>query len=200
MRRGLDWLIGTAAALGTLGLPAATAAAAPPAPEAHAGAGPRRVADAGGVANPACVPVIQSGESLSLIADAVDQAGVSVASLQAENLIADPDLINRGGLLDICVGNSVDDVTGDPRTASAPPAATAAPAPAAPIDWSTASGVEAQQQEVQHAVRPLRHARPRCRRRLRPADPPAAVRRPPRPRPAGEPQRHGAGGARRSAR
>ncbi len=28
-----------------------------------------------GVANPACVHVIQSGESLSLIADAVDQAG-----------------------------------------------------------------------------------------------------------------------------
>ena len=63
-------------------------------------------------------------------------------------LIADPDLINRGGLLDICVGNGVDDVTGDPRTTSAPPAATAAPAPAAPIDWSTASGVEAQQQKL----------------------------------------------------
>lgn len=101
-----------------------------------------------GVANAACVHVIQSGESLSLIADAVDQAPVSVASLQAENLIADPDLINRGGLLDICVGNGVDDVTGDPRTASAPPAAAEAPAPAAPIDWSTASGVEAQQQKL----------------------------------------------------
>jgi lipoprotein-anchoring transpeptidase ErfK/SrfK len=103
-----------------------------------------------GVANAACVHVIQSGESLSLIADALDQPGVSVASLQTENEIADPDLINRGGLLDICVGNGVDDVTGDPRTTGAPAAATPtpAPAPAAPADWSSASGVEAQQEKL----------------------------------------------------
>ena len=74
MRRGLDWLIGTAAALGTLGLPAAEVAAAPPAPEPTPTPAPALPMPAG-VANPACVHVIQSGESLSLIADAVDQAG-----------------------------------------------------------------------------------------------------------------------------
>ena len=81
-----------------------------------------------------CVVVVQSGDSLSLIADSIPDPAVTVASIQAENGIGNADVIEPGQQLDVCVGNGVDDVTG----------ATTEPA-AVPAD---ASGVEAQQRKL----------------------------------------------------
>src|SRR5688572_23250965 len=83
-----------------------------------------------------CVVVVESGESLSLIADRIPDPTVTVASLQAENGISDADVIEPGQQLDVCVGNGVDDVTGASRDPE--------PAPV-PAD---ASGVEAQQRKL----------------------------------------------------
>ncbi len=119
-----------------------TAAPAPPTPTTTAPpAPPPPLPMPPGVFNPPCVRVIQSGDSLSLVADAIAQPGVNVATLQAENAIADADLISLGALLDICVGNHVDDVTGAPREPAAPPASAA-------VDWSSATGVEDQQRKL----------------------------------------------------
>jgi L,D-transpeptidase catalytic domain len=67
------------------------------------------------VFDPACVRVIQRGESLSLIADAYDDPTVTARSLAEENGIGDADAINFGELLDVCPGNKINDVTGDER-------------------------------------------------------------------------------------
>ena len=83
-----------------------------------------------------CVVVVERGESLSLIADRIPDPSVTVASLQAENGIADADVIEPGQQLDVCVGNGIDDVAGAPRDTG--------PAPV-PAD---ASGVEAQQRKL----------------------------------------------------
>lgn len=87
-----------------------------------------------GVDDPNCVRAIGPGDSLSLIADAIPDEAVTVASLQAENGIGDPDRIEVGTLLDVCVGNLVDDVTGEPRSDESEAVA---------LD-----GVEAQQQKL----------------------------------------------------
>ncbi len=60
----------------------------------------------------ACVVVVQSGESISLISD---QTGVEIGVLQRENGIGDGHVLRPGDLLDICAGNEIDDVTGEPR-------------------------------------------------------------------------------------
>jgi hypothetical protein len=67
------------------------------------------------VFDPACVRVIQRGESLSLIADAYDDPTVTARSLAEENGIGDADAVNFGELLDVCPGNKINDVTGDER-------------------------------------------------------------------------------------
>jgi L,D-transpeptidase catalytic domain len=67
------------------------------------------------VFDPACVRVIQRGESLSLIADAYDDPTVTARSLAEENGIGDADAINFGELLDVCPGNKIDDISGDER-------------------------------------------------------------------------------------
>ena len=90
------------------------------------------------VHKPRCVVQVKPGDSLELIVAAVARKAVSVASLQAENGIADPNVIQAGALLDVCVGNDVDDITGDPRV---PPTTT----PPAAV---SGSGVEAQQQKL----------------------------------------------------
>lgn len=82
----------------------------------------------------ACVVVVESGDSLSLIADGVADPAATTAALQAENGISDADVIEPGQRLDVCVGNGVDDVTGASRD-TAPVAA-------------DASGVEAQQRKL----------------------------------------------------
>ena len=71
---------------------------------------------------------IQPGESLGLIADAIPDPAVNVTTLQIENQISNADVIDGGDYLDICVGNMVNDVTGEPRL---PPEVAAVPSRAA---------------------------------------------------------------------
>jgi LysM repeat protein len=67
------------------------------------------------VYEPACVVEVQRGDSLGLISDRFDDDTVTVASIRAENGI-DGDTIYPGQLLDVCVGNGLDDITGEERT------------------------------------------------------------------------------------
>ena len=90
-----------------------------------------------GVHNPRCVVKINPGDSLSEIVEAI-AGDVSVDGLQGENAIAEPDRINAGDYLDICVGNDIDDVTGDERV----------PEPTPPPVAGRGSGVQAQQQQL----------------------------------------------------
>lgn len=78
---------------------------------------------------------IRPGDSLSSIADAVDNKRVTAESLQRENGILNPDRINAGDQLDVCVGNKIDDITGEKRVP---------PPPLGP----NARGVMAQQQKL----------------------------------------------------
>jgi hypothetical protein len=95
-----------------------------------------------------CVWRVRPGDSLSSIADSVHNRRVTVGSLQRENGITDPDRINVGDKLDVCVGNHIDDVTGKkrkptPPTPPTPPAPTRPPSPP-----SDGTGVAAQQQKI----------------------------------------------------
>jgi hypothetical protein len=63
---------------------------------------------------------------------------VTVEGVQAENAISDPDRINAGDYLDVCVGNGVDDITGASRV----------PTTAPPVDVASGTGVAAQQQKL----------------------------------------------------
>ena len=63
-----------------------------------------------------CVIEIQPGDSLSLIAEAMPDTAVTYGDLAAENGIDDADHIESGDFLDICVGNQIDDVTGETRS------------------------------------------------------------------------------------
>jgi hypothetical protein len=74
-----------------------------------------------GQPNPACFIVIQPGDSLDAIVARIANGAVTVEALQTENAIANPDRINAGDSLDICPGNGVDDITGDPWVAPPPP-------------------------------------------------------------------------------
>lgn len=65
-----------------------------------------------------CVVVIQSGDSLGLIADRFDDPTVTPETLRIENGIEDGDVIYAGNLLDVCVGNGLNDVTGEERVAA----------------------------------------------------------------------------------
>lgn len=65
--------------------------------------------------NPDCVIEIQSGDSLDAIAEAIPDTAVSFEDLQMENGIDDADHIESGDYLDICVGNQIDDISGDQR-------------------------------------------------------------------------------------
>lgn len=67
--------------------------------------------------NPKCAVRLRTGDSLFAIAEAVDDRRVTIESLQRENRIEDPDHVEAGDLLDICVGNKIDDVTGKPLPA-----------------------------------------------------------------------------------
>lgn len=69
------------------------------------------------VAEPACVAEVMPNDSLGLIVDNVGDDAVTIASLQDENRIGDADVIHPGDLLDICVGNDIDDITGLSRLA-----------------------------------------------------------------------------------
>lgn len=70
--------------------------------------------------NPKCAVQIRSGDSLFAIAEAADDRDITILTLQRENRIKNPDRIDAGDLLDICVGNDVDDITGKRRPSSPP--------------------------------------------------------------------------------
>ncbi len=70
------------------------------------------------VYDPLCVVQVQPGESLSLIADRFDDDTVRVDTIAAENNL-DGTLIYPDQLLDVCVDNGIDDLTGDNRPANA---------------------------------------------------------------------------------
>ena len=61
-----------------------------------------------------CVVRVAPGDSLGLIADLQEDEIVTVASLQAENGLAD-ELIFADQLLDVCIDNGLDDITGEQR-------------------------------------------------------------------------------------
>ncbi|MGH9132778.1 MAG: L,D-transpeptidase family protein [Ilumatobacteraceae bacterium] len=67
------------------------------------------------VYDPLCVVEVEPGDSLELIADRFDDETVSGPSVQAENALADGS-IHPGQLLDVCVDNGVNDVTGEAIT------------------------------------------------------------------------------------
>ena len=86
----------------------------------------------------ACLVEIKPGDSLFAIVSAIGNEAVTVQNVQAENGIANPNTINAGDYLDVCVGNGVDDVTGAQRT----------PAPAPVEAVASGTGVAAQQQKL----------------------------------------------------
>jgi hypothetical protein len=68
-----------------------------------------------GIWDPACARVVQSGDSLSLIADAYDDPTVTAENLRSENGISNVDVINAGDVIDVCPDNKIDDLTGEER-------------------------------------------------------------------------------------
>lgn len=66
------------------------------------------------VGNPECVWVVRSGDSISLIADHLP-ADVTTGGILLENGIAEDAIVRPDQLLDVCVGNGVDDLTGASR-------------------------------------------------------------------------------------
>ena len=65
--------------------------------------------------DPACVIEVEPFDSLGLIANRFDDETVNVVTLRAENSLPTAAL-QTGQLLDVCVGNGLDDVTGEQRT------------------------------------------------------------------------------------
>lgn len=66
---------------------------------------------------PICVVTVEPGDSLTAIAS---RSGLTLADLELENAFDTSATIHPGQVLDICVGNDVDDVTGTSRLS--PPA------------------------------------------------------------------------------
>jgi hypothetical protein len=66
------------------------------------------------VYDPACVVQVEPGDSLGAIAAAEADEIVTIASLQAENGLTD-ELIVPDQLLDVCIDNGLDDITGEQR-------------------------------------------------------------------------------------
>jgi LysM repeat protein len=63
---------------------------------------------------PECVHEVRSGDSLGKITDSYDDETITVANVRAENSI-EGETIYPGQLLDICVDNGLDDITGSER-------------------------------------------------------------------------------------
>jgi hypothetical protein len=64
-----------------------------------------------GVFDPTCVVQVQPGDGLLVIADRFDDETVTAPAIQAENGLPNA-VLEPGQLLDVCVGNGVNDVTG----------------------------------------------------------------------------------------
>ena len=99
-----------------------------------------------GAANPACALLIHSGDSLGSIVAQLGDDAITVDALALENAITDPNRINAEDPLDVCPGNGVDDITGEPWAPPPPPPAPVAPAPGE--GSALASGVPAQQEKL----------------------------------------------------
>lgn len=120
---------GTAVLFGAVAIGSAASAAPPPEPPTTTAATttapasteppPTPFVHPDDVHDPPCVIEIQEGDSLSIIAEAMPDTAVSYDDLAEENGITDPDAINSGSYLDICVGNQVDDISGGDRSESA---------------------------------------------------------------------------------
>ncbi len=67
------------------------------------------------VFDPACVVEVEAFDSLGLIADRFDDETVNVVALRAENNLPTAAL-TTGQLVDVCVGNGLDDISGEQRT------------------------------------------------------------------------------------
>lgn len=65
--------------------------------------------------DPDCVVEVSPGDSLSLIADWIDDHTVTASTIRAENNLPS-DVIHPGQLLDVCVDNGLNDITGEQRT------------------------------------------------------------------------------------
>jgi hypothetical protein len=65
--------------------------------------------------DPDCVVVVEEFDSLGLIADRFDDETVNVVALRTENNLLTAD-IDVGQAIDVCVGNGLDDITGEQRT------------------------------------------------------------------------------------
>jgi hypothetical protein len=65
------------------------------------------------VYDPACVVQVQAGEGLILIAERFDDETVTASSIMAENGLT-TEVLEPDQLLDVCVDNGVDDITGEP--------------------------------------------------------------------------------------
>jgi LysM repeat protein len=63
---------------------------------------------------PECVVEVQPGDSLGLITDRYDDETITVATVRAENGI-EGETIYPGQILDMCVDNGLDDITGSER-------------------------------------------------------------------------------------
>ena len=66
------------------------------------------------VYDPDCVVQVEPGDSLGAIASAEADEIITIASLQAENGLPD-ELIVPDQLLDVCIDNGLDDITGEQR-------------------------------------------------------------------------------------
>lgn len=66
------------------------------------------------VYDPACVVQVVDGDSLTIITERIPDELVVPETVQAENGLVD-DVIHPGQLLDVCVGNGVNDITGEQR-------------------------------------------------------------------------------------
>jgi lipoprotein-anchoring transpeptidase ErfK/SrfK len=64
--------------------------------------------------DPACVAVLAPGETLADVAARFDEAEIDVTSLEVENGLAGA-TVAAGDRLDVCVGNGIDDLTGEQR-------------------------------------------------------------------------------------
>jgi hypothetical protein len=69
-----------------------------------------------------CTVVVEPGDSLRAIVDRVDDGSVTLESLLEENRMVEADVIHPDEVLDICIGNDVDDVTGASRLPPGPAA------------------------------------------------------------------------------
>lgn len=98
-----------------------------------------------GVANPTCVRVVRPGDSMSLLADQVTPDAVSTSALQGENGFGGDHVIRPGDLIDMCVGNDVNDINGASRLR---PATTL-------IADADPAAVQAQQQKLNELFAPF---------------------------------------------